>query len=153
VDTAVGYLGYTVQFNKHTSPRYSQVCQDPPTCSSFTNTQIGTVVLWEIQVSVTPINTSPDELQKYQSYLAANCTGTLSGFPTETPLCSSGPTGTALVFQRFPSEVITNAGFGSTFWPSMPLLKQFKQMYSTDPMSDLTSQDHSTEYQYFYCSG
>lgn len=49
------------------------------------------------------------------------------------------------------SAAMPNTGALSPMWVSNPAVAQFKQMYTTYPMSILTSQSHSPEIQYFYC--
>jgi hypothetical protein len=134
VDSSAPGGGYAVQFNKSTAPRMQQVCANPPTCSSLTSDQIGTVVFWKIQVSVHLLNTSAAQLEVMKKYLNADST-----------------TATDVVFVRLPAFASSKSD-QSVLWPSMPLVKQFNQMYTTNPITDLTNQDHSTEYQYFYCS-
>lgn len=146
------YQGYTVQFKEYTYPRNQQVCSNPPTCTVSTAEQIGTIVAWQIQVTVSMQNTSQTQLATYQNYLAADClTGGGSGGGS-IAFCSDNVAGNYLAFDRLPSYVISNPNAVSTFWPSNPLLKQFNQMYTTNPITDLTGQSDSPEYQYYYCS-
>lgn len=154
VDPAAGpgLKGYVVQFNKYLKPRYQQTCSDPPTCSTLEDTQVGTVVIWQIQIAVKMKNTAAAQLAAYKTYLNADCLATATGTPGSTPLCSTSPTGNYLIFQRLPSAVMFNANAQSSFWSINPMAKQFGQMYTSNPITDLTGQDHSTEYQYFYCS-
>ncbi len=56
-----------------------------------------------------------------------------------------------LVFERQPSMDVTLSA-QSGLWLLNLNINQFKQMYTTNPIANLTSGDHTTEYQYFsYC--
>jgi hypothetical protein len=152
VDSTGPGSGYVVQFNEYTMPRTIPVCADPPACDISTPQQIGTIVMWQIQVSVLMKNTSPGQLAEFQNYLEADCLSKNTG-PGGTVLpCSTNPTGNYVVWQRLPSFATSNWNAESTYWPSIPFLNQFKQMYTTNPITDLTGQSHTPEYQYFYCS-
>jgi prepilin-type N-terminal cleavage/methylation domain-containing protein len=144
--------GYVVQFNKYTDVRYQSVCSNPPSCSSTVQTPIGTIILWRIQVSVLMQNTTTQKLTNAKNYLSANCLSTSSG-TTVVPCTSATSTGTYVVFERMPSYPTSDWSSQSTFWPSNPLVQQFDQMYTTNPITNLTTVDHTAEYQYFYCNG
>jgi hypothetical protein len=145
--------GYVVQFNQYTAPRMKSVCSNPPSCTLSTPAQIGTIVIWKIQVAVLMKNTSAAMLANDQNYLAADCLSTVSGSPATSALCSANTPGNYLVFERLPSFVTSNPDAQSELWLSSPSLKQYNQMYTTNPVSDLTNQSHTPEYQYYYCSG
>ena len=152
VDSSGPGGGYIVQFNKFLIPRTTLTCSNPPTCSSTTSTQIGTYVIWRIQVSVLMRNTSAGQLANARSFLGGQCLSSASGSPATVALCTTNPTGNYVVLDRLPSAAI-HPDAGSPLWLSMPAISQFKQLYTTDPMSSLTSTNHSPEYQYFYCNG
>jgi len=150
--------GYIVQFNEYTAPRYQQTCSNPPSCTVTTSTQIGTAVIWKIQVAVLMTTTDATLLQDYENYLIADCLSNNTGTGGSVPLCKTNPTGNYLVFERLPSAATSSMtaqllNSQSSLWMTNPLLKQFNQQYTTNPMSDVTNQGHTTEYQYFYCSG
>ena len=69
-----------------------------------------------------------------------------SGSTLVTPCESSSKpaTGSYLVFERLPSYASPKAS--STFWPSNPQLMQFKQMYTTSPVTTLLSGGNTTQY-------
>lgn len=145
--------GYIVQYNEFLIPRYMPVCTDPPACTTSTPEQIGTTVIWQIQVAVLMKNTSSGALSANLNYLQGQCLSTTGSGGTVVPCSATNPTGNYVVFQRLPSYPSSQWNSGSPYWLSDPLLQQFNQMYTTNPMSDLTNQSHTPEYQYFYCSG
>lgn len=148
-----GY-GYIVQFNKYTAPRYQAVCSNPSTCDTEVPLQIGTIVFWKIQVSVLLQPTQPEKWPVYLGYLSGNCLSSGTGPNGTVERCDKvpAPYGDYVAFERLPSYPTSNWGTQSTFWLTNPLLKQFNQMYTTNPITDLTTQSHTPEYQYFYCS-
>lgn len=153
VDSTGPGKGYVVQFNQYTSPRMQQVCSNPPTCTLTIPQQIGTIVIWKIQVAVLMKNTSAAQLANDQNYLAADCLSQVSGSPATSALCSANQKGNYLVFERLPSFSTSNPNAQSSLWLSSPRLQQYNQMYTTNPITDLTNQSHTPEYQYYYCSG
>jgi len=154
VDGTAPGSGYVVQFNEYTMPRMQPVCSDPPDCTTSTPIQVGTIIIWKIQVAVATNNMTAVRLANTQAFLQADCVSTVSGSPPMSALCSTNPTtGTYLVFERLPSFVNSDLRARSPDWLSMPLLKQFNQMYTTNPITDLTNQSHTPEYQYYYCNG
>lgn len=140
---------YIAQFN----PQPGQIVQtcthssSPPTCDVGAQTQIGTVVSWTAQVAVKmkDANTA----KAYAKSLGANCSSTLSGGYVNP--CSLSTPGVYVVWEKQPSFASSQAYSNSTYWESMPLVKQFTKMYSVDPITTLTTGNHSPEYQYFYC--
>lgn len=129
-----GFDGYIAQFNKLTYDR--QVCTDGPTGAGPTDctVNVGKVTSWQAQVSV-----RLDKLTTAAQYLAlltGDCRSTLSG-STVLPCEVSGNTGGYIVFQRSVSSAVPKEG--STYWGTMPTVLQFKQMYTTYPITSLTS--------------
>lgn len=147
--------GYIVQFNQYTMPRTQLVCSDPPTCTPAlaTPAQIGTIVIWKIQVAVLMRNISATQLANAKNIIGADCLSNATGTPPMSSLCSAHQTGNYLVFERLPSYVTSNPDSQSDLWLTTPITKQFVQMYTTNPITDLTNQSHTPEYQYYYCSG
>lgn len=139
---------YIAQFNP-SPPQAQQICIEadtgtsPYTCT--TQQQTGTIVSWTAQVSVLMKDTT--KASTYGKLMGADCTSTLNG--TYVNPCSSNTPGPYVVWQRQPSFASTQAN--STYWPSMPVLKQFTQMYQSEQQSTSASSNHSPEYQYFYC--
>ena len=150
VNTSQQNVAYIVQFNQFTSPRMQPVCANPPQCTATSLVNIGTIVLWRIQVSV--LANDINMLNANRGILGADCTSSLAagqqGGNTVAP-CSAGKAGPYLVFERLPSYPAVSAQALSPFWLSNPLLRQFTQMYNTLPMTFLTGS--SAGHQYFYC--
>lgn len=129
--------GYLAQFNKKTSPR--MVCTtgagaaNSPTCTG--STSAGTVTEWQAQVAVQLDATPATTPGVFLTAMGGHCLSTRVG-TTVTP-CSAITTGSFVVWERTPSS--SSKEGGSTYWQTIPTVKQFTQMYTTYPMNSLTS--------------
>lgn len=134
--------GYVLQFNQYTQDRNIDI-----TCGTNCSTprKIGTIVRWSAQVSVLVNDTA--NVAAYQQRLQATCLSSLNG-STVYP-CSANRTGNYLVWERIASLPTGRYDVNSTFWPVMPLVQQFNQMYTTSPILNLTGTSGAN--QYFYC--
>jgi prepilin-type N-terminal cleavage/methylation domain-containing protein len=143
--TAPTTEGYVLQFNQVTSP----YPQRTVTMSDGTTKPIGTLVLWQAQVAVNLKD--PATASQYQQLLAADCLSHtfVSGSSNLVMPCSAVAGGTVAVWGRMPSS--PGAEGNSTYWPTMPTVKQFTQMYTTDEILVLTDQTQTAN-QYFVCN-
>ena len=138
--------GYVLQFNQVTPP----YPQRRVTMSDGTTKPIGTLVLWQAQVAVNLKD--PATASQYQQLLTADCLSQpfVSGSSNLVTPCSSAIAGgTIAVWGRIPSS--PGAGGNSTYWPTLPTVKQFTQMYTTDEILVLTDQSQTAN-QYFVCN-
>lgn len=82
------------------------------------------------------------------AYAAAQAAADAMGCPSGTGAANYN---NYLAVQRTSASPTTNADSQSPMWVSNPAVQQFKQMYNTYPMTNLTSQSHTPEFQYFNC--
>jgi len=147
---------YVVQLNlsSNASTRTVSACCTPGLTSPLTYpAQIITqdkVPVWQIQVAVKILDTS--QIQMYRKLLVADCISDLAG-STVTPcsLSGGGGTGSYLVFTRLPSANSTaSMSNQSPLAPSMAVLKEFNNLYTNDPMYDLSN---PSNIEYYLCGG
>ncbi|OGT41417.1 MAG: hypothetical protein A3F42_02005 [Gammaproteobacteria bacterium RIFCSPHIGHO2_12_FULL_37_34] len=133
---------YAVQFVRHDADRTFQTITG--------SKKIGTIVIWNIQVTVGLRDTSKANL--YLGLLRGDCLST-SINPTGSCFVGAQASGTFIVFERLPSFAL--AQNETTYWLAKPLVKQFKQMYTTYPIQYLlnTSGQTPAGEQYFLCGG
>lgn len=145
-NSIVAGTDYTVQFVPHTSER--KVTVDTGTGSTEEKT-IGTILIWSIQVIVKLRDSSKADL--YFRLLRGDC---LVPSATTTGSCTGPGTGGYVVFERLPSFAANQNE--TPYWLMNPLVKQFKQMYTTYPVQYLINTGGETptgERQYFLCGG
>ncbi len=106
---------------------------------------ISQTIVWKAQVAVKLAD--PDAAAAFAGRLSADCTSDLSG-STVSP-CSAGTPGPYLVWERLPS--FASPETRSSFWISMPLLKQFNLQYTHDQMYELQNSNAGT--QNYLCGG
>jgi len=149
--TGPGLNGYVAQYNQAPSgTRY--VCMAgnnttgpfDPNCTS--KTPVGTIVVWKAQVAVLLKDTS--QANVYLKLLDGDCLSSYSG-GVVTPCSSSGNTGNYVVWERLPSSN-SNPSAISDYWETIPLVHQFTQMYTTNPILSLTN-GSATGSQYYLC--
>lgn len=176
--SGTGVAGYLVQFNQATSAR--NVCTST---GCATSTQIGTNVIWRIQVSALLRDSTMSS--SYQRITNADCVtsimagGSVASCANAASFASAcqfllTPTGIPIIdfifswfasligcnnninnynnyltWERLPSMASPNSTADT--WVTMPIVKQFKQMYETNPITNLTNTSHNPEYQYFQC--
>lgn len=116
----------------------------------FGTKKVGKIVIWKPQVAVLLKN--QDTLEQYKSSLLATCLSGSGPGGTVAP-CSQGTTGSFAVFERMPSAGPSVVGYQSTYWPTMPVIAQFKQMYTTWPILVLVEMPALADKQYFVCNG
>lgn len=133
---------YYTQFIRHDTDRTIETNHGPK--------KVGTIVNWMIQIIL--ILNDPRQARDY--YLALNGT-CLANTATPDELCaaSSTTTGNYIVFENTPASVLSQ--FSKAYWPSLPIMKQFKQMYTTYPYQYLLNTGGETPDgpQYFVCGG
>lgn len=141
---------YSVQFNQASSPRMILACNDAA-CTTSSQQQIGTNIFWRIQVSVRVSNIA--RATYYRDLTGATCVSN-AGAPAGSILpCATAPAGanTFLVFERAPAFPTPTSR--SALTQNNTSLHLFNQPYTTFPITHLTTNSHSPEYQYFLCSG
>lgn len=143
--SGAGTRGYVAQFNPQTVDR--KVCQDTA-CTPANMATVGTIVIWKAQVAVQLQN--PGEQKQYLNLLAGDCLSSSSG-TTVTPCTSGGGSGNFVVWQRLPSAANTNVK--SDYWVTIPTVNQFKQMYTTIPVTQLIDATGSGSYTQYYLCG
>lgn len=147
-----GYNGYAVQLNRYDKIRYDYFCSNPPSCTVMMQKQIGTIISWTVQVSVDMKITSGSNLTVMQSLLRADCLTSVSGNPAKAVLCATNPSGNYITIERIPRASSMTNDSGSPFWQSMAVSDQVTLELTTPDEETLATGDHSTEYQYFYCT-
>ncbi len=148
------FIGYVAQFNRQPD-QTRLICMNPPSCTS--NNSMGTIVTWTMQVAVLIKDSA--NIQQYKNLLAADCVSDKSGSIVQP--CSVSASGNYLVFERLPSYSASNVNNESAFWSTNPTLPQFKQMYTTYPITYLLQDNPSgrvpgpgasgKQSQYFLC--
>jgi len=128
--------GYVLQFNQ--APAGTRMACDTGTGLANSSTcsnpvPVGTVTSWQAQVAVQLSATPASSAADYLGLMAGDCLSTLSG--TIVTPCTTTTTGTYVVWER----TISNASKqgGSTYWQTMPIVKQFTQQYSAYPTNYL----------------
>lgn len=148
VNNSGGSDGYLAQFNLGT-PTQRQICDTgPAACSSPIN--IGQITTWIAQVAVqinNPAN-DPNRALAYLKLLGGDCLSTASAGQVTPCVAGSVGTGNYVVWSRLPSN--SNTGAQSDYWILMPTVNQFKQMYTTYPILNLTN-GSATSNQYYLC--
>lgn len=119
-------------------PVYSSTCANP--------TVIGTVVTWKAQVAVHLNSSNVVQLRNYRNLLGADCLSRYTGSGI-VPCSISGNAGDYAVWERLPSH--SNTGALSNYWGTTPVVSQFTQMYTTEPISKIISS--GSDEQYFVC--
>jgi hypothetical protein len=142
----VGAAGYIVQFNRKSPPDNRMQCIAGSSGSCSSSVPIGQIYIWQIQVSVHLKNTAT--ANQYLKLLGGDCLSSSAGsFVTQCPASGVG-TGNFVVWNRLPA--LANTGAMSDYWLTMPTISQFKQMYTTYPITTLTD-GAKTNAQYFTC--
>ncbi|OGT36830.1 MAG: hypothetical protein A3F11_08590 [Gammaproteobacteria bacterium RIFCSPHIGHO2_12_FULL_37_14] len=132
---------YIVQFVPHTVDRSLNSADGPK--------KIGTILIWNIQVIVTLRDAS--QANFYLRLLRGDCLGPAN--PSSSCGSTTMGTGSNIIFERLPS--FASAQNETSYWPINPLVKQFKQMYTTYPTQYLLNSGGTTPSgeQYFLCEG
>lgn len=108
------------------------------------------VYYWVAQVAIVIDDSS--NINAYKPLLGADCVSHVTG-NTVTPCSASDGAGTALVFQRMPS--LNSPAMQSSFWITMPRMKQFVQQYTNDDNYALQKDDStwntSSGYENYLC--
>lgn len=138
--------GYRMQFNQIQNKDGTLPQRTIQTANGKVNT--GSIVLWQIQVSVELKD--QDNAKLYKNLLGADCLSTVSGYYVLP--CDQAPTDANqfAVWMRLPSYASSEAN--AAYWQMKPNVKQFSQMYSTNPILSLTN-GTLTSSQYYTCGG
>ncbi|MBX3708393.1 MAG: hypothetical protein KIT56_01905 [Gammaproteobacteria bacterium] len=151
--TGAGTQGYITQFNRNTTVLNRQTCMEgtdavkgphDPNCTRAEN--VGEVVVWTSQVAVR-LN-HPAQRQQYLNLLAGDCLSSAVGNMVTSCSMGGNPAGEYVVWERLPSNASVDAM--SSYWPTMPSVSQFKQMYTTYSILNLTNESQRP-HQYYYC--
>lgn len=149
VNSAGGGNGYVVQLNRKDIQKTMTVCADA-SCSTTTSQATGTLVTWQIQISVQLRD--PTKAQVYKDALAADCVSQAGAGGSVTP-CANAPNGanSYVVFLRAPALPVPSSR--SALNQNEANLYMFNQQNNVYSITYLTSGNHSPEYQYFTCGG
>ena len=137
-------LSYIMQFNRLTPvpDRTYPALKNP-------KQPIGKIIIWRMQVGVLLNNLTIKE--QTATRLLAQCLSspdTAGGKTMVTPCETPNTTGDYAVWERLPS--LPGSQLLSTYWVSIPRVKQFTQMYTTYPIL-LLIDGTMTANQYFVC--
>lgn len=149
IDYSTAANGYIMQFNQVNPLPSRKIGVSPPATTSPVS--VGQIILWQAQVSVL-LNNSTTAAQ-YQQLLQADCLSKITSVGTNTvvaPCAGGAPPSLQVfaVFERQPSLPSTQAN--SSYWLTNAAVKQFTQMYTTDPILVLTD-GTQTNTQYYVC--
>lgn len=147
--------GYVMQFNqKRPLPaREQEFYANPPIVpGTVSKATIGQIILWNAQVSVLLKNAST--AKQYQRLLQANCLSTLgsAGGSAIVYPCTGGPSPNGAryaVWMRLPS--LSSSQSNSTYWTTMPVVKEFTQRYTTYPVIMIDDKAMFSDQQFFVC--
>lgn len=134
---------YVAQFNRQPNTTRT-ILKGDGTSNTYA---LGQVVIWTAQVAVQV--TDAAKILDYKNILAADCISSYSGQYVLPCTAQSADTGDYLVWERLPSSTGNNK---PSSWPSMEILKQFNQMYTTYPINVLTTNQTVTPQNYL-CGG
>lgn len=128
--------GYLIQFNLAKQPNGNLI---PRTVATPSGAQpVGNILFWRIQISAYLSDVAP--ATALQNELGADCLSSQTtdwlGHIAVAP-CSLSTQGQYAVWERLPNFAEGNPAANSLFWQTMPTVMQFKQMYTTYPMSVL----------------
>lgn len=139
--------GYILQFNQYLEG--NDLPDRTVSLSNDSTAPVGKISIWRAQVAVEMFDTGV--IEQYQQLLSAQCIASYSGAALGVGPCSATAniTGNYLVFERAPS--FSNAKLNTNYWPTIPTVKQFKQMYQTSPILLLISSQAERDAQYYVC--
>jgi hypothetical protein len=154
--------GYITQFNQYqmTStgvyPYLPQRTATLSTASGGNTVSTGYITVWQAQVAVNLNNPTndPNVALAYQEELGADCLSDMtsagwSGGYVVTACEFSPIAANYVVWTRAPTSSLGSNG-SSPYWLSLPVLKEFTQLYTTDPILILTDQTQTAS-QYYVC--
>lgn len=132
----------------------------PSSAPASPSTGQAAVLIWRAQVAAQVYNpgVTPAQyqvlVQTYAYQTGADCVSSWNG--TYVKPCSTNPvapvTNAYLVWERLPSYA--SSGMTSTFWQSVPLLKQFNLQYEHDQMYEFNvGYTGASTPQYYLCGG
>lgn len=157
VDNTAAGGGYVMQFNQYQLstgtnpplPSRTIFMSSASGAGAGRTVDVGYILVWQAQVAVKLIN--PSLAESYKGAMGANCISSGStgwgGYIVMPCDLAKGATD-YLVWSRSPSYSSSTAN--SPYWLSLPLVKEFSQMYSTDPILILTDQTQ-TGSQFYRC--
>lgn len=141
-----GLNGYVAQFNRLI---YNQTtCTQGTGMANCTATTVtAQIISWQAQVAVQMNNTAT--ARQMLGVLGADCLSSQAG-ATVLPCNLSGNNGTFVVWER----TVANASKqgGSTYWGTLPTVKQFTQMYTLNPVTNQTSTSGASGTQFILCN-
>ncbi len=141
IDYSTAAQGYILQFNQVQPLLSRTVGLSPP--NTAPTAPVGQIILWQAQVAVLLKDSSNAAL--YQQLLVADCLSQTTGAIVDPCSGTSAPSTQAFaVWERQPSSVM------SDYWSTIPNVKIFTQMYTTDPILVLTN-GFQTNTQYYVC--
>jgi prepilin-type N-terminal cleavage/methylation domain-containing protein len=152
-DSEIGTKGYVAQFNQG-QPVKRKICTEsqkgapdgPDSADCTRRADTGTIYVWRAQVAVELKN--PDLAEQYLNILRGDCLS--SAQDNVVAPCSDKTGGTYVVWERLPGHA--NTGVKSSSWLTIPTVSQFKQMYTTYPILNLTNKFKEPD-QYYLCGG
>ena len=151
VDDSQGDNGYMVQFNRYTQVvklcRVGTNAWGPyPSTGCTTASQVGTLVLWKVQVAVALRD--PNTRTQFSTMLGADCLSKMVG--SQILPCPGDPSGDFAVWERIPSTLLTRDA-STPVSAAIPAVQSFTNMYRTSGTTFLMNVSHTPEVQFFYC--
>lgn len=164
VDNSAANQGYSVQFNYYEATKPISPGRNTTVCSPFWSSGnpfiasgcsttpapiIGSIIVgWQIQVAVKMHD--PNTTLDYMGLAGADCA--LATLPTNQPAdCSQQPANPPynyLIWLRLPS--FASPTIGTPLWLTTPMVKQFNEAYTHDPMYEIFMRSTSSPY-YYLC--
>ena len=148
VDNSGEDQGYFLQFNQ-VQIKSALPQRTVELSSDNSEVSIGSIIVWQIEVGARLRDTT--NANATQFLLNADCLADAKGGFLESCVMASSTAKQYAVWNRLPSYAST-AEAPSPFWVSMPVVRQFSQMYDTYPILDLTD-GTQTPTQYYRCGG
>lgn len=143
VDDSTGD-GYVLQLTQQPLTQRTVIMSDTPASRQ----SVGSINTWQIEVAV-KLAVDQEALPAYQNVMAATCLSNNTRGYIQPCRENPDPSNAAyLLFERAPS--FANLGYRSSYWLSLPTVKQFTQMYTTYPITVLTN-NALTNQQYYVC--
>jgi hypothetical protein len=163
VDNAAPNQGYSVQFNYFQSTKPSNPGRNTKVCYNFWSSGTANVsgcgatpapipdsiiIGWQIQVTVKMKD--PTSTMDYAGLAGADCAVT-DLTPNTVADCSHSGTGPFqyLVWQRLPA--FASPTISSPLWLTTPMVKQFNEAYTHDPMYEIFMNGTSPTSYYYLC--
>ncbi|MBA3661306.1 MAG: type II secretion system protein [Gammaproteobacteria bacterium] len=147
IDSESTGQGYILQFNQINDTLGNLPVRTQPNGDAKS---LGSITIWQAQVAV-KLNNS-QLIPQYKNILGADCTSNfVSGWGYVLPcteVAAGSTSGDYIVFTKLPSYPSSRAN--NNYWATTPTVKQFRQMYTTDPILNLLS-GYQSGTQYYTC--